>query len=249
MPTTPRRIDYGSDADQYGLLALPADRTGGRRGGLRPVVVLIHGGFWRARYGLDLMTDLAEDLVARGYVVWNVEYRRVGQPGGGYPGTLDDVAAAMDALGGLAGEHGLDLARVAVVGHSAGGHLGLWAADRSEGVIPAVAVGLAGVVDLVEAARARLGDDGRAVSDFLGGGPDDEPEAYRGAQPALDGDRVVLVHGTGDDVVPPSQSIDGAERSGADLILVDGADHFDVIDPASEAWARVVAVLDDRLRP
>ena len=95
------------------------------------------------------------------------------------------------------------------------------------------------------ALAASIGDG--AIADFLGGGPDEVPERYRTAQPALDPARSVLVHGSDDDTVPPSQSVDGARLSGAELILMDGVDHFDVIDPGSEIWARVVEVLDARL--
>ena len=114
---------YGDSPEQFATLAVPATP------GPHPVVVLIHGGFWRAAYGLDLMEPLAADLVRRGYAAWNIEYRRVGQPGGGWPGTLEDVAAAIDKLADLADDADLDLTRVSVVGHSAGGHLALWAAD------------------------------------------------------------------------------------------------------------------------
>jgi acetyl esterase/lipase len=136
-------VHYGPDPDQFGELwpaARDGDWSGSRRGARRaepdrsnhpaPVVVLVHGGYWRDRYRLDLMHAMAADLASRGFAVWNVEYRRVGSPGGGWPGTFLDVAAAFDALADLAGQHRLDLTRIAAVGHSAGGHLALWACGR-----------------------------------------------------------------------------------------------------------------------
>lgn len=125
-PPDPVRIAYGQDASQFGELHLPA---GERRPG---TVVVIHGGFWLAEYGADLGTPLAADLAARGWVVWNLEYRRVGD-GGGWPATLDDVAAGIDHLATIAsrGEHGaVDTDRVVAIGHSAGGQLAAWAAAR-----------------------------------------------------------------------------------------------------------------------
>ncbi len=120
------RLAYGPGAFQFGDLRLPA----GPGPGPHPTVVLIHGGYWRARYGLKLMTGLAKDLAARGYAAWNIEYRRIGNPGGGWPGTFLDVAQATDYLREIAPTYALDLKRVVPIGHSAGGHLALWLAGR-----------------------------------------------------------------------------------------------------------------------
>ena len=215
------------------------------------MVVLIHGGFWRPAYGLDLMDPLAADLVDRGYAAWNVEYRRVGQPGGGWPGTLEDVAAAIDLLAELAAVAGLDLARVSAVGHSAGGHLALWAAGRAgldrdaPGADPVVdvaaAVGLAPVTNLRMGSAGGLG--GGAVTDFLGGTPEEFPERYAVAEPSLGGPSAyAIVEGDADDIVP--EPFARPDRPGdVTFVLVPGADHFDVIDPTHEAWAAAVAEL------
>jgi acetyl esterase/lipase len=131
-PDAYHTVHYGPGVDQFGELWPAAGGPTPVPGGPSPapVVVLVHGGYWRDRYRLDLMHAMAADLSGRGYAVWNVEYRRVGSPGGGWPGTFLDVAAALDALADLAGQHRLDLGRVSVVGHSAGGHLALWACGR-----------------------------------------------------------------------------------------------------------------------
>ena len=183
--------------------------------------MLIHGGFWRRPYGRRLMVGLARDVVQHGWAAWNIEYRRVGQQGGGWPGTLEDVAAAVDALADLDALAGLDvpldLERVVAVGHSAGGHLALWLASRpglpagTPGAAPrvtvAAAVSLAGVADLVAGADEGLGRD--ACQELLGGGPDDVPDRYAMASPMA---RLPLavpllaVHGDADDRVPISQS-------------------------------------------
>ncbi len=244
------RHSYGDAPRQFGVLAVPAPVMGGEAP--HPVVVLIHGGFWRNRFTLELMTPLLEDLVERGYAVWNIEYRSAGDAGGGYPGTLTDVAAAVDHLAAL--DAPLDLERVAVVGHSAGGHLAAWIGSRSllqagdpgasPAVDPVLVVPQAGVVDLFAGHAAVLGAG--AVDDFMGGSPEDLPDAYRVAQPVLD-QRARLVHGDLDSIVPPSQSLDATLA--AVTTVIDGADHFDVIDPAHESWAVVVAWLDEILRP
>jgi acetyl esterase/lipase len=154
-----RTIAYGPEPSQVGELYLPEGD------GPFPVVAVLHGGYWTAMWDRRQITDVADDLVARGYAVWNVEYRRIGEPGGGWPGTFLDVAAAIDALDGL--DPALDTGRVVLLGHSAGAHLATWAAHR--GVLPAEAPGahpkvtpiglveLAGALDLAAADAAGFG--------------------------------------------------------------------------------------------
>jgi acetyl esterase/lipase len=245
-PRPDGRIAYGDDPSQFGELALPA-------GTPRGVVVVIHGGFWKAEYDLSLGRPLAAALVRDGWATLNLEYRRVGPAGsgggGGSPATLDDVAAGIDALAGV---DGLDLSTVVTLGHSAGGHLAAWAASRGRferwagGVDVTAVVSQAGVLDLRAAHLAGLG--GGAVAAFLGHppGPDDDPADPRRQAP-LD---VPLwcVHGRDDDIVPIAQSeeyVAAATAAGAraELVAVDG-DHFVVIDPTSDAWAKTLAVLD-----
>jgi len=245
---------FGADPSQCADLYVPLGA------GPHPVVVLVHGGFWRAAYDRSLMVPLAVDLVARGYAVWNLEYRRLGRPGGGWPGTFHDVAAGVDCLLNAAGAAALDLASVVAVGHSAGGHLALWLAARPElpagapGAGPRVrlraAVSLAGVVDLRTADADSLGDG--ATAELLGGGIDVRPDRYAVASPRARlplGVPQLLVHGDADDVVPMTQSRDyaAAARAAGDdveLLEVAGADHFAVIDPANPAWQLVVAHLE-----
>ncbi len=253
------RVPYGPGPLHFGDLRLPPARVSGPH----TVVILIHGGFWRARFGLDLMDGLGDDLAARGIASWNVEYRRVGDPGGGWPGTLADVARAADHLPALARSHNLDLARVVTLGHSAGGHLALWLAARSR--LPADAAGLfarrgdprpvagavslAGVADLMVGWRRGLGAG--AVAEFLGGAPDEVLERYAAADPARLlplGVPQVLVHGTEDDRVPIDLSREyvaaaRAAGDGARLRELPGADHFVMIDPATAAWAAIVEEL------
>ncbi|MGI8456579.1 MAG: alpha/beta hydrolase family protein [Propionibacteriaceae bacterium] len=255
MSSSPARLAYGPGASQFAELSLPPghDRCG--------VVVVVHGGFWRAGYDLDLGRPLAADLVGAGVAVWNVEYRRVGggvlhrqAGGGGWPTTCADVAAAVDALAGAGQDAAwgrLDLDRVVALGHSAGGHLAGWLAARSgvpsgaPGADPVVRVGgvvsQAGVLDLVDAARLGLG--GGATQALMGGEPGDLPDAYALASPIARvplGVPVVCVHGTADLTVPISQSerfVAAATRAGDTAMLhpFDG-DHRDLIDVGSEAW-------------
>ena len=240
MTSQTRTIRYGDDPSQFGELTVP-------EGTPRGVVVVIHGGFWRAAYDLDLGRPLAAGLAGHGWAAWNIEYRRVGN-GGGAPQTLDDVAAAIDTLA----DQGLPLDRVITVGHSAGGHLATWSASRGRHRRWPARVGVtgvvsqAGVVDLRTAYDERLGSG--AVEAFLGHppGPDDDP-----ADPArnlpLDVP-VHCVHGVDDDVVPVSQSrsyVAAARAAGATAELTEvPGDHFVVIDPAGDAWAQTLVILD-----
>jgi acetyl esterase/lipase len=225
-------IRYGDDPSQLVELTLP-ERTP------RGVVVVIHGGFWKAAYDLSLGRPLAADLVDRGWAALNVEYRRVGN-GGGAPQTLDDVRAAIATLD----DTGLDLATVVTVGHSAGGHLATWAGHAVDTVTHVVAQ--AGVLDLVAADRDGLG--GGAVRAFLGH-PAGPADAHADPRQQLPLDVPVwCVHATDDDTVPISQSreyVAAATAAGARAELVEVAgDHFVVIDPQTEAWARTIEVLD-----
>lgn len=244
---------YGDHANQVVDLYLPDGD------GPWPVVALLHGGFWRAGFDRGLMEPLARDLVAGGYAAWNIDYRSSADEGGGWPGTFEDVADALDRLAEVAGEHALDLERVITVGHSAGGTLSLWAAARGDfaegvpGADPEVtvcgAVSLAGVLNLVAAWYEDLGMG--AVDALMGGGPRDDRAIYRQASPedlVPFGVPQLVVHGTGDPIVPPAQSIAyeaKASEAGdpVELLLLDGADHFDVIDPDGKPWAAVTSRL------
>lgn len=234
-------IRYGSHPDQVANLHLPA-----AAGGPWPCVILIHGGFWRERWDRTLMTPLAIDLAGRGYAAWNIEYRRVGQEGGGWPGTGEDVAAARDALADVTE---IDTQRVVAVGHSAGGQLALWLATKRDGpVCLRGAVSLAGVVDLDRAVAENLGSG--AVDAFVAS-PDRASASPRALAPL--GVPHLLVHGADDDVVPAAHSRDyvvAAREAGDDAELVEIADagHFDVVDPTRQAWRAVVDRLPKLLR-
>ena len=249
--TTPRRYRYGPDPSQFADLRVPARRRHG-------TVVLIHGGFWGPRFGADILDKVAADLAQRGWTTWNVEYRRLGI-GGGYPSTLQDVAAAIDHLATLAD---VDTERVVAIGHSAGGHLATWAAGRTKlpsgapGARPVVEIAgvlsLAGVLDLGAAARQLIGNG--AAFELMGGGPADVPDRYAIADPLA---RVPIsaavrcVHARADDRVPFEESatyVTAASAAGQDarLIEVDG-DHFSVADPSAPTWPVVVTELEQLL--
>ncbi|QRP50880.1 alpha/beta hydrolase [Amycolatopsis sp. FDAARGOS 1241] len=232
-----RTVGYGPEPSQVGELYLPEGP------GPFPVVVLVHGGFWTALYDRRQLTPLADDLLARGYAVWNVEYRRLGEPGGGWPGTLTDFAAAVDALAGLGPE--LDLSRVVVIGHSAGGHLAAWGAGRATlpdaapgagpKVTPVAAVSLAGVLDLRGSAEARLGHE-LSDPDLPGpaGAPVDADRRYTGAVAALAGDGLVraLLGGTPAEQ-PDRYTWATPADAGVPLLVVHG--DADEIVPAGQA--------------
>lgn len=229
----PMRYAYGSHPSQYAELTLPEGAAPA------PVVVIIHGGFWRASYGAELGRPLAVDLVGRGFAAVNVEYRRVSD-GGGWPQTGEDVAAAVDALRDRS--TGLDLNRVVTLGHSAGGQLAGWLASRRGAAVAVTgAVLQAGVLDLLGGSREGLGDG--AIDDYLGGSPSENPQAYAQASPlALVplGVPSVCVHGTADVHVPLRQSqdfVDAARKAGdrTELQTFDG-DHFPPVTVGSPAW-------------
>jgi acetyl esterase/lipase len=195
------------------------------------VAVLIHGGFWRARYGRELEHPIARDLAARGWTVWNVEYRRLGE-GGGWPATFEDVKAAFGALP-------MEASRVVAIGHSAGGHLAAWAA----GEVPlSGVVSQAGALDLYELWRRGTSD--HVVRQLLGGSPGEVPERYEAASPRPPaGTPLLLVHGALDEDVPVSMSREFAAGSDCDLVVIDDEGHYEHLEPGSKCWAAVTAWL------
>lgn len=244
FPVDRHAISYGPLKAQEGDLYLPA-------GARLPVVCLLHGGFWRMPYGRDQMTAIAQDLFLQGFAVWNMEYRRLGEPSSGWPGTFDDVKMGINHLARLVADGlDLDLTRVAVVGHSAGGQLALWAAARQAADGPnhteprvriAAVAGLAAVADLVQAHI--LGMGGSAITELMGGTPAEQPARYESASPRALlplGVPQLVLHGTADDVVPieTARAYTQAARDAGDKVEfheLAGAGHMDFLDPSSEA--------------
>jgi acetyl esterase/lipase len=204
----------------------------------RGIVVLIHGGFWKAGRDRSLMDPLAEDLADRGWATWNLEYRRLGN-GGGFPATLEDVSAGIDHLAGL----DADTTRVIAVGHSAGGHLAAWAATREDpGIAVTDVVSQAGVLDPRLARELRLSD--APVHAFLDGLDDAAMAAFSPRERLpLRARRVLLTHGGADDTVPVRMSREFAAASGAELHIDPEAGHMEHIDPAHPLWQAVTAWL------
>jgi acetyl esterase/lipase len=244
-PPADARVAYGSDANQFLDLRRPSPKTAA---GPPPLVVNIHGGFWRARYDLVHAGHFCAALTAKGLATANLEYRRVGNAGGGWPGTFEDLRAAYNFLVQNARKYNLDLDKMLVMGHSAGGQLALCLAAH-ESTIRRV-VSLAGVVDLEHAYQLHLSHD--AVVEFLGGTPAQVPEHYREADPmrlSIPQAEQRLIHGSADEDVPLEFSRDyvaakqkrtDKEKEDAQLVAISGASHLDLIDPRTEAWKTVV---------
>ena len=225
------RVPYGKAPQQFGDLFLP------HGAGPHQAVIFIHGGFWRNSYSLEHAGHLCAALARAGAAVWNMEYRRLGDPGGDWAGMSDDVVRASQQLVPIASRYNLDLKRVIASGHSAGGQLALWLAAQMavdlRGVVP-----LAAISDLRRAYALQL--DGGVVGQLLGGSPDRAPQRYASASPRellpISAPQRVL-HGTADNVVPFEMSERFAKASkNAKLVPLPGAGHFDLIDPRTKFW-------------
>lgn len=243
-PDADARLAYGPEPLQFGDLRLPAGE------GPHPLVVNVHGGYWQAIYNLTHAGHLCVDLARHGIATWNVEYRRIGDPGGGWPGTLEDVDRALGHVVRLAEDHPLDLGRTVVMGHSAGGHLALLVARRTTVPIRA-AVSLSGVVDL--RATDLQGDDNGLITRLLGGRPEACPGLWDEASPSSHlplGFPYVLACGTEDIHWGPNEAFAARARDAGDevtLMPLEGAGHFELVDPVTPAWAEIRARLQDLL--
>jgi acetyl esterase/lipase len=260
QPPAGHRISYGDDPLQFGELRLPDGD------GPYPVVIVIHGGCWLAEYDLGYISGLAAALTEAGVATWSIEYRRVGDDGGGWPGTFEDVADATDHLATIAAEYDLDLDRVASVGHSAGGHLALWLAGRKwldgddplHGEVPLPlngVVALAGIPDL--AAFAAPEGCGAAVERLLGGAPADVADRLQRASPISMvpfGISQTLVIGELDPIVPSSQATSFAEAAlemgdSVEVVEIPRAGHFELVDPSHGAFQIVRDAVLEAITP
>jgi acetyl esterase/lipase len=222
-PAAPERLVYGPEPLQFGDLRVPS------ADGDAPLVVLVHGGAWKSTFNLIHLGHMAIALADEGYCTFNVEFRRVGDPGGGWPGSFDDVLAAVDYI---LERPEFDRDRVVLAGHSAGGHLALLAGSERKLPVVAMAAGSDLEAWQTDATLAFLGDRDRAA------------EASPRRRIPL-GVRQIFVHGTDDDQVPAwlsSAYVDAARAAGddAELVELEGAGHFDMIDPQSAHWPRLV---------
>lgn len=255
-PAADLRLPYSDLPLQFGDLWLPKPSVGRKH----PLVVFVHGGWWSAAYGLAYTGFLCAAMRSLGVAVWSLEYRRVGDAGGGWPGTMQDVALGMDHVLKLAAVYPIDTKRVIAAGHSAGGQLAFWLAARhhiphtSELAKSQPNLALKGVVALAGAVDLRLTIDlggffsfsngGPAVKALMGGTPKDVPDRYAAADPGELlplGIPQMLVQGSEDDQIPlalPARWADNARRQGdpVEVHIVAGAGHFDVVDPESKAW-------------
>lgn len=258
LPPPGERYAYGSEASQFGELRLPAQAAAGQP---VPVAIVLHGGCWLDAFDMTYITRLSAALTEAGIATWTPEYRRIGEPGGGWPGTFADAAAATDYLRRLAVVHPLDLERVVAVGHSAGGHLGLWLAMRDQiastsplaEADPLALRGVVGLAPIADLASYRVGPPNSchsAVDALMGGAPDASDELaarYAAASPADNlplGVAQVLIQGGADPIVAPESVRQYARQAQAagDAVTVHviaPAGHFEPAVPVAATWAVV----------
>lgn len=260
-PAPTREIRYGSDAVQTVDLFLP------QGSGPFPVVALIHGGCWSAKTaGREQLRHLGADLTRRGIAVWSIGYRRADEAGGGYPGTFQDIATALDLLRDEAPHYRLDLSRTVLVGHSAGGHLALWAAGRDRlsqasrlrtdrPFVPHRVVSVAGVGDLEKFAPLVPGICGQGIiENLVASQAADRSDVFAETSPSALGAtdaQVVMISGMLDRLVPPYVAHDYARSVRSvitvKLVNVEGAGHFDLVAPGRPGWNVVMSNIEAAL--
>ena len=227
-------ISYGEELSQFGRLWLPEGNSKG-------TIIFIHGGCWMKEYGIEHSQAFSTALASAGYAVWSIEYRRTGDLGGGWPGTFTDVISGINKLNDL-GEFYLNMERLVLMGHSAGGHLAILAGARSGllDVKPSLVLGLAAITDVETYARG-VNSCQKSALQFMGGGPDKFPDMYKEVQAVSYGvdPNTVLLFGTNDQIVQSSQAL----LLGARSLRQEGAGHFDWIHPGTDAFSRILAVL------
>ena len=260
-PAPGARIAYGPAASQYAELFLPEGK------GPFPVAVLVHGGCWTSKFGgITQLRNMAGALAQRGIAVWNVEYRRVDEPGGGYPGMYHDMHAALDALRAQAGKQPLDLERIVAVGHSAGGQLVQWIAGRER--IPHASplyranplpvrriVSLGGLADLRKEAALIQSSCGRDTAQLAGTASAQRPDVFvdtNAAELMPNGSRTWLVTGALDTISPPRVAHDYAARARAagdraEVVILPDASHYDEVAATSPAWPQVLRLIEGAL--
>ena len=239
-PPADARLAYGSDSNEFLDLRLPSSKT---KPGPHPLLVNIHGGFWRAKYNLDHAGHLCAAITAKGMATANLEYRRVGNEGGAWPGTFADIRSAYSFLIQNAHKHNLDSQKIVVMGHSAGGQLALCLAAHEASLTRVIS--LAGVINLQRAYQLHLSNE--AVVEFMHGTPSEVPDHYREADPMqlkISSATQWLIHGASDDTVPPFISRNYTEQKkkrgeNVHYLEISTAGHSDLIDPRSNAWPKV----------
>lgn len=260
-PAPTAQISYGPAPSQYAQLFRPPGT------GPFPVVVLVHGGCWTVAFGgITQMHNVAGALAAQGIAVWNVEYRRVDEPGGGYPGTYQDMHAALDSLQQHAGQYQLDTSRIVAMGHSAGGQLVQWIAGRAQlpktsalfrdKILPVKNIlSLGGLADLRHEKDLIKSSCERDMAQLAGSASSERPDIYsdtNAAELMPNGSRTVLATGELDTISPPRVAHDyaaKAEKAGdhAEVLILPGASHYDEIAASSPAWTMILPVIKQML--